>query len=273
MLHSLMASLLSYPQIDPVLVEFGPFVIRWYSLAYIFGLILGWYYLAHLIRRKNTPVSRADIDDFIMWATVGIILGGRLGYVLFYNFSYYSAEPQAIIRLWDGGMSFHGGFAGVMIAILLFTRLRKIPLLVFSDLVATVTPVGLFLGRLANFINGELWGRPADVSWAMIFPGGGPLPRHPSQLYEAGLEGLGLFVLLWLLAHKTTARDRPGLLTGVFVVGYSACRMLVEQFREPDEQLGFLFNSITMGQLLSLPMMMLGAALIWVALSGRSLRS
>jgi phosphatidylglycerol:prolipoprotein diacylglycerol transferase len=272
MLLSLIGSLLVYPRIDPVLVELGPFVIRWYALAYISGLILGWYYIIHLLNRREMPITRNDIDDFIMWATLGIILGGRIGYVLFYNWPYYMAQPKAIFEVWHGGMSFHGGFIGVMLAILIFTRRRKIPLLVFSDLVACATPIGLGLGRIANFINGELWGRTTDVPWAMIFPTGGPLPRHPSELYEAGLEGLALFALLWFLAHKTKAAEKPGLLAGVFIVGYSAARMFVEMFREPDEQLGFLFGHVTMGQLFSLPVMALGAALIWLALSGRTKR-
>jgi phosphatidylglycerol:prolipoprotein diacylglycerol transferase len=268
MLQTMLAALLTYPHIDPVLVAFGPLVIRWYALAYISGLLLGWFYMVHLAGLKKAPlpkgksISRSDIDDFIMWATLGIILGGRLGYVLFYNAPLYMSDPSAIIKVWQGGMSFHGGLLGVALAIVLFARQRKIPLMVFADLVACAAPIGLFFGRLANFVNGELWGRVADVPWAMIFPDGGPLPRHPSELYEAGLEGLTLFTLLWLLATKTGARAKPGLLTGVFLAGYASARMFVEQFREPDEQLGFLFGHVTMGQLLSLPMFLIGAALI-----------
>lgn len=262
MLQSLVGALLTYPQIDPILVKLGPLAIRWYGLAYIFGLVLGWYYILHLIKARASVVTRRDVDDFIMWATIGMILGGRAGFVLFYDAPRYMARPNEILHVWEGGMSFHGGLIGVTLAMILFARSRKIPLFHFTDLVACAAPLGLFLGRLANFINGELWGRTTDVPWAMIFPYAGLTPRHPSQLYEAGLEGVALFALLWILFHKTAAREKPGLLTGVFLVGYSLARMIVELFREPDEQLGFLFGQLTMGQLLSAPMFLLGLYLI-----------
>jgi phosphatidylglycerol:prolipoprotein diacylglycerol transferase len=251
-----------FPAIDPNLIEIGPLVIRWYSLAYIFGLILGWRLMRRLSRRVEKLVTLDDTDDFLIWATFGVILGGRLGYVLFYRLDYYLNDLMGILAVWQGGMSFHGGFAGVVIATILFTRKRKIPLLIFADILACVSPIGLFFGRLANFINGELFGRVSDVPWAMVFPRGGPAARHPSQLYEAALEGLVLFVILIILSRSRFAQDRPGLLTGVFILGYAAARATVELFREPDAHLGLLAAGTTMGQWLSMPMIALGIGLI-----------
>jgi len=251
-----------FPAIDPVLVELGPVVIRWYSLAYIFGLLLGWRLMRRLSRRVEKIVTIDDTDDFLMWATFGVILGGRLGYVLFYRFEYYLNDPMGIFAVWQGGMSFHGGFAGVVIATLLFCRRRKIPLLVFSDILACVSPIGLFFGRLANFINGELFGRITDVPWAMVFPRGGPDPRHPSQLYEAALEGLLLFIVLMTLSRLRFVRRHPGILSGIFILGYALSRATVELFREPDAHLGFLSAGATMGQWLSMPMILFGVGLI-----------
>ncbi len=251
-----------FPAIDPNLIEIGPLVIRWYSLAYIFGLILGWRMMRRLSRRVEKFVTLDDTDDFLLWATFGVILGGRLGYVLFYRLDYYLSDPMGILAVWQGGMSFHGGFAGVVVATILFTRKRKIPLLMFADILALVSPIGIFFGRMANFINGELFGRVSDVPWAMVFPRGGPSPRHPSQLYEAALEGVVLFIVLMVLSRMRFTRDHPGVLTGLFILGYAAARGAVELFREPDAHLGFLAAGATMGQWLSFPMIILGFGII-----------
>ncbi len=264
-----------YPNIHPDIFSlgpftigdwsFGPFAVRWYALAYIAGLVIGWRYCLALAKRPPQVVQPRDIDDFLFWATLGVVLGGRIGYVLFYNFDQYLAHPLEIFALWHGGMSFHGGATGVIIAIILFCRSRGIPLLAFGDIIVCAVPVGLFFGRIANFINGELWGRVTDVPWAMVFPTGGPAPRHPSQLYEAFLEGIVLFTLLWVLERFTPARRHPGPLSGAFLVGYGVARIIVENFRQPDPQLGFLFWGITMGQLLSVPLVIVGLALILYA--------
>src|SRR5712691_4943438 len=252
-----------FPALDPVAIAIGPFAIRWYALAYIVGLLIGWRYCLRLADRPPGRVARSDIDDFLVWATLGVVLGGRVGYVLFYQFGYYSQHPLEAFYLWHGGMSFHGGALGVTTAILLFTRARKIPIFAFSDIICAAIPIGLFFGRIANFINGELFGRPTDVPWAMVFPGGGPVPRHPSQLYEAACEGLLLFLLL-LIAEHSGARRRPGIVSGLFLVGYAAARMSGELFRQPDVQLGFLVFGTTMGELLSIPLLIAGILLgLW----------
>jgi phosphatidylglycerol---prolipoprotein diacylglyceryl transferase len=268
--------IIPYPNIHPEIFSIGPFVIgnwslgpfavRWYALAYIAGLIIGWRYCLAIAKRPPQVARAQDIDDFLVWATIGVVLGGRIGYILFYNFDEYAAHPIEMLYLWRGGMSFHGGALGVMAAIILFCRQRGIPMLAFADIIACAVPIGLFFGRIANFINGELWGRATDVPWAMVFPTGGPEPRHPSQLYEAFLEGAVLFVLLWALQRFTPARQRPGTLTGVFLMGYAVARIIVELFRQPDAQLGFLFWGITMGQLLSLPLLLVG---LWLVLRAR----
>ena len=250
-----------FPAIDPVLISIGPLAIRWYSLAYIAGILIGWRYIVGLAKQKPGVIDNAAIDDLIVWLVFGIILGGRLGYVLFYKPGYYLANPIEALYVWQGGMSFHGGAIGVILALAIFSRKRGVALLPLADLVACAAPIGLFFGRIANFINGELFGRPADVAWAMVFPRGGPEPRHPSQLYESFLEGLLLFLILAVLWRFTRLRDRPGALGGVFLLGYGAFRMFVEQFREPDAHLGFLVAGATMGQLLSLPLV---AAGIWL---------
>lgn len=268
---------LEFPAFDPVLFSIGPFAIRWYALAYIFGILLGWLYARMLIRNDNlwdagkAPLTVTDFDDFIVWVTLGIILGGRIGYVLFYNPAFFFAHPSEILQLWNGGMSFHGGFAGCVLAVVLFAWRRKIPILSLGDITCAVGPIGLFLGRLANFINGELWGRPADVPWAMVFPNGGPVPRHPSQLYEAGLEGLLLLIVL-AVAIRKGALKRPGLIIGLFAVGYALARSFCEMFREPDAQLGFLFGGLTMGMLLSLPLFLAGIGFGVYALRNQSTR-
>jgi phosphatidylglycerol:prolipoprotein diacylglycerol transferase len=217
-------------------------------------------------------MSATDFDDFVLWVTLGIILGGRIGYVLFYNLPHFTAHPAEILELWHGGMSFHGGFAGCVLAVILFARKRGLPMLSLGDVTCAVGPIGLFLGRIANFINGELWGRPTDAPWAMVFPGGGPLPRHPSQLYEAALEGVVLFIVLWLLI-RAGALKRPGFIIGAFAVGYAIARIFCEFFREPDVQLGFLWGGTTMGQLLSIPLFLAGCGFILYALKRKPLRA
>lgn len=259
-----------FPEIDPVLIQIGPFAIRWYALAYIAGLLLGWRYLMRLadtptIWGGKAPFTRDQADDLLLWAALGVILGGRLGYVLFYNPAFYLSNPGDIIAVWNGGMSFHGGFLGVILAIYLFARRYDIPLWSLADGVAAVAPLGILFGRLANFINSELWGRTTDVAWGVIFPTGGPLPRHPSQLYEAALEGILLFVVLRYLTHHTSALTRPGIVAGTFFIGYGLSRIFVEFFREPDAHIGYLVGPVTQGMVLTLPMIIVGAAIIWWA--------
>ncbi len=258
-----MIPILLFPQIDPVIVQIGPFAIRWYAMAYIAGLVLGWRLMRRLVVMPPAVATPLQVDDFLTWATLGTVLGGRLGYVMFYQPSAFLAEPLRILQVWTGGMSFHGGMLGVSIATVWFCRRNAIKLLPFADRIAVVAPIGLCFGRLANFINGELWGRVApDVPWAMVFPYGGPLPRHPSQLYQAFLEGVVLFVLLFALSRRDAIRARAGMLTGVFLTGYGLARICGEFFREPDSFLGFLFAGATMGQLLSIPMVLAGIWLI-----------
>jgi phosphatidylglycerol:prolipoprotein diacylglycerol transferase len=255
-----------FPNIDPVLLQIGPFALRWYALAYITGILIGWLLARAIIRNERlwggpAPMTVTAFDDFVLWCTLGVILGGRIGYVLFYNWPHFRAHPEDIVQLWKGGMSFHGGFLGVVIAVSLFARSRRIPALSLGDVAAAVYPIGHFLGRLANFINGELWGRQTDVPWAMVFPGGGPIPRHPSQIYQATIEGLLLFAILMLFV-RAGALKRPGFVLGIFAVGYGTARIFCELFREPDAQLGFLWGGLTMGQLLSIPLILAGIGLI-----------
>jgi phosphatidylglycerol---prolipoprotein diacylglyceryl transferase len=251
-----------FPAIDPTALALGPFAIRWYALAYIVGLILGWRYCLILADRAPKLIARRDIDDFLVWATLGVVLGGRTGFVLFYNLPYYTAHPLQVFELWHGGMSFHGGAIGVTVAIMLFARSRKLSIFALSDIVIEAVPIGLFFGRIANFINDELWGRPSDLPWAVIFPNGGNIPRHPSQLYEAACEGILLFLLLLYAEHRG-ARRRPGIETGIFLTGYAVARMSGELFRQPDAQLGFLVFGTTMGQLLSIPVLVAGGLIVW----------
>ncbi len=253
-----MLPVIAFPVIDPVALAIGPFQIRWYALAYIGGIVLGWRLLLRLVAREPVAADRRQVDDFVTWATLGIILGGRLGYVLFYRPGFYITVPWEALYVWQGGMSFHGGALGVIVATLWFCRREGIDALRFGDRLAVCVPIGLGLGRLANFINGELWGQVSDVPWAMVFPGAGPLPRHPSQLYQAALEGLVLFLLLLLRARNPDVLARRGYLTGLFLAGYGAARIVGETFREPDAHLGFLAGGLTMGQILSLPMVVAG---------------
>jgi phosphatidylglycerol:prolipoprotein diacylglycerol transferase len=266
---------LAFPVIDPVALQLGPLSIKWYGLAYVVGLLGGWWYARRLVSNDSLWGGRArpkaeELDDMLLFVTFGVVLGGRLGFVLFYDLERYLARPQDIFAIWQGGMSFHGGLIGAATGLWLFARRRGYPALSVFDLNAAVVPIGLFLGRIANFINAELWGRPApDVSWAMVFPNAGPLPRHPSQLYEAFAEGLLLFVLLTIVV-RLGGFKKPGLVAGVFGMGYGVARIVCEFFREPDPQLGFLFGrsvnalsgGITMGMLLSLPLFFAGLFLV-----------
>lgn len=250
---------LAFPAIDPVAIEIGPFVVRWYALAYIAGIVLGWRYALYLAERPPKFIDRPTLDDFVVWVTLGVIVGGRLGYVLFYKPAYFVLNPEEIVFLWRGGMSFHGGLVGVILAIILFARRRGISMFALGDIVAAAAPIGLFFGRVANFINAELWGRPSDVPWAIVFPPDrAQVPRHPSQLYEAMFEGLVLFAVLAYLAHRPGVREHPGRLGGWFLIGYAIARMSGELFREPDAHLGYIVGPVTMGQILSLPMVAAG---------------
>lgn len=252
------------PVIDPVAISLGPLAIRWYALAYVAGLVLGWRLMIVLARHTPHSPTQRQIDDYLTWVTLGVILGGRLGYILFYNAPYYLSHPGAILEVWQGGMAFHGGMLGVILASAWFAKRHKLSLFRLGDLCACTVPIGLFLGRIANFINGELYGRVAPhVSWAMVFPGGGPEPRHPSQLYQAGMEGLLLGVVMLLLWRARWFRDTPGRLAGAFLIGYGIARLVGEIFRQPDAHLGFIVGPVTMGQLLSVPMVLAG---LWFVL-------
>jgi phosphatidylglycerol:prolipoprotein diacylglycerol transferase len=277
-----MLFVLPFPAIDPVLIHIGPFAIRWYALAYIAGIFVGWWYAKRLAANArlwvpaSPPMTPADIDDFVVWGAVGIILGGRIGYVLFYDLPTFIAHPLQIFAVWNGGMSFHGGFLGTILAMVLFARRRGIPPWCLIDVIAASVPFGLFFGRLANFVNGELFGRVTDVPWAMVFCNdyilemhgtcvAGSLPRHPSQLYEAALEGVAFFLVLRLFTHKFHRLRYPSFVSGVFCVGYGCARVFVEFFREPDIQIGYLAGGLTMGMLLSLPMIAFGIFLMVTA--------
>lgn len=267
---------LPFPVIDPVAVEIGPLVIRWYGLAYVVGLILGYAYAKRICRTerlwapKGTQITAEHMDDFLLWAGLGVIVGGRLGFVLFYNSDFYLENPSEILKVWNGGMSFHGGLLGVIAAIIVYSRIKHLDALSFADIMAAAAPFGIFFGRVANFVNGELWGRVSDVPWAMVFPGAGDLPRHPSQLYEAALEGILLWLMIRILTHHRQTLARPGFVAGIFGIGYGLARIGVEFFREPDAQLGYLFGGfVTMGMILSLPVLIGGIALVAVSKKAR----
>ncbi|MGE4579628.1 MAG: prolipoprotein diacylglyceryl transferase [Desulfuromonadales bacterium] len=247
--------MLTYPQIDPIIFQIGPLAVRWYGMMYLLGFIISYFIIGHLSRRRSLGIDHDGVSDLLFYAALGVILGGRLGYTLFYKFSYYLSHPLEILAIWEGGMSFHGGLLGVVVSVMLFCKRRQLSVLLTGDILVTAAAVGLGLGRVGNFINGELWGRVTDVPWGMVFPQAGPLPRHPSQLYEAFLEGLVLFVVLWLLHRKN---PRPGIPFFSFFLLYGLFRFVVEFFRQPDQHLGFLWAGATMGQLLSLPMVLVG---------------
>ncbi len=251
-----------FPQLDPIIVQFGPFAIRWYALAYIVGLLLGWRLVRRLVMRPGWNLTGEAVDDLLFYTTLGVILGGRIGYILFYNLPHYLSHPLDMLAVWHGGMSFHGGLIGVITGAWWFSRKQQVAVLEVGDALAVATPIGLFLGRLANFVNGELWGRPTDVPWAMVFPTGGPVPRHPSQLYEAALEGIVLFIIMQIFGWRPRRPGSDGLLGGIFLTGYATFRFTVEFFREPDPQLGFIISWLTMGQLLCIPMFLAGVFLI-----------
>lgn len=259
-----MALALSFPPIDPVAIAIGPIAIRWYALAYLAGILIGLAILRRLLARPGWRMRRESLDDLLVYVVLGVILGGRLGYVLFYNPAHYLAQPLEALAIWQGGMAFHGGLLGVVAAVLLFARKHRLNPLEVGDALAVATPPGILLGRLANFVNGELWGRPTDLPWGVVFPDprAGGVPRHPSQLYEAALEGLLLGLVMFWLASRPRRPEQAGRLAGAFLTGYGLARFLVEHVREPDPQLGYLWGGLTMGQLLSLPTIALGLALL-----------
>ncbi|MEV4605966.1 prolipoprotein diacylglyceryl transferase [Neorhizobium sp. LMR1-1-1.1] len=264
-------AILPFPDIDPVAFAIGPLAVHWYGLAYVAGIMIGWLYARKLIDRPTlwkgdaAPMTKTHLDDFLVWIAVGIVVGGRTGYVLFYDLPVMLENPIRIIQIWNGGMSFHGGLMGAIVAMILFARKNVIPVWSMFDIIAAVVPIGLLFGRIANFINGELWGRLSSAPWAIVFPTGGPFARHPSQLYEAALEGIVLLLLLASLIFGIKAFKKPGLIAGIFVMGYGLSRIFVEFFREPDAQLGYLLgtNWLTMGMVLSSPMVLIG---LWAAL-------
>ena len=258
-----------FPDFDPVLVHLGPLAIRWYALAYVAGILLGWRYAVALVKNRSLwalrgpPASVDQIDDLILWITIGVIVGGRIGHTLFYTPQLIWTDPLEILRVWHGGMSFHGGALGVLIALALFTWRNRLDLLRLGDVAAASAPIGLFFGRLANFINGELWGRPTRLPWGVIFPGAGPEPRHPSQLYEAALEGVVLFLVLRWATHSRKFLNRRGVVMGLFIAGYGLIRTSLENVREPDAYMPHFPFGLTMGMMLSIPMILVGAWLVW----------
>ena len=266
-MNNAMLAAIRFPNIDPVIFDFGvifgiPLAVRWYSLLWIAGCVLAWLYVRKFVERPPHAMTAADAGDFLTWGFLATFIGGRLGYVSFYNFGAYLENPLAFLRVWEGGMSFHGGLIGVIVAVYLFARSRKREFWAVSDAIAVSAPIGLFSVRIANFINGELLGRVTDVPWGIVFPRGGPMPRHPSQLYEAALEGILLFALLHYLSRIDAVRERRGLLTGVLMLGYAASRVIVETVRQPDAHIGFFAGGTTMGQWLSVPVLLLGIYLV-----------
>lgn len=264
---------LPFPRIDPVIVQIGPLAIHWYGLGYIAGILFAWWYARRLIANQRlwpggqVPLKPEDADDFLVWAAIGVVAGGRIGYILFYDLQRYIANPQDILAVWQGGMSFHGGFLGTTLAMILFARRRGVSVWTLFDVVSAGVPVALGLVRIANFVNSELWGKLTSVPWAFEFPNGGPFPRHPTQLYEAGLEGLVLFLVLRIVTHRYLKLGSPGFVCGAFVTGYGLARIFVEFFREPDQQIGYLLGGwLTMGMMLSAPMVLAG---IWAMATAR----
>ena len=254
---------------NPVLVDLGLIQIRWYSLAYIFGIFFGWLYAIKIIKFTNKneysfeSIKKTDFDDLIIYLVIGIILGGRLGYILFYNFKYYSQNFLEIFKIWQGGMSFHGGVIGIVIAVYIFSKTKNTSFFKYSDVIACVSPIGLFFGRIANFINGELFGKISTLPWAVIFPYGGNIGRHPSQIYEAVLEGIVLLILINFLALKKYLIFKTGYISSFFLIAYSILRIFSENFREPDQHLGYFFNYLSMGTLLSILTLIIGFLIIF----------
>lgn len=254
---------LTFPNIDPVAVSLFGFDIRWYALAYVIGIMLGWWLIGWLDKQQARPILNKKLhDDMVLWGVLGVVLGGRLGYVIFYNAAYFIEHPMDIFKTWQGGMSFHGGALGVIISFFLFSKWHKLPYLRLMDLICCAVPIGLFFGRLANFANGELFGRVTDAWYGMVFPYGGALPRHPSQLYEAVLEGTILFSVLFLLTRKGLLRH-PSFISGAFLSGYGIARFAIEFVREPDAHLGLLSLGLSMGQWLCIPMIIIGTSLMY----------
>jgi phosphatidylglycerol:prolipoprotein diacylglycerol transferase len=258
--------MIAYPNIDPIAFQIGPLAVRWYGLMYLFGFVAAFFLIRHLSRLRNLSLSGDELSDLLFYCMLGVILGGRFGYVLFYDPGYYLQHPLKTLAVWQGGMSFHGGLLGVVLATCVFCVRKRKPLLLTGDVLVTAAPVGLGLGRLGNFINGELWGRVTDMPWGMVFPGAGPLPRHPSQLYEACLEGLVLFGVLYFLHRR---KVRAGVPLFCFLLLYGLFRLVAELFRQPDAHLGFFFGTVTMGQFLSFPMILAGVCGLFWRLSHR----
>ncbi len=252
------------PYIDPVLISLGPLQIRWYSLAYIFGILATLFWLG-FVNKKEKIMSKEALDNWLAWAVLSIILGGRLGYIIFYNFGYFVSNPLEIFAFWHGGMSFHGGLIGSGVGMYLFCKKNKVNFFKLTDNLSVIAPIGLFFGRIANFINMELYGRFTDSKFGIIFPNAGLYPRHPSQIYEAFLEGIVLFLVLIICRFNKKIYQKQGFLTGIFLIGYGLARFIVEFFREPDDHLGFIFSQITMGQILSLPIILTGLYLIFLS--------
>ena len=270
---------LPFPMIDPIAFELGPVTIRWYGLAYMAGLLLGWYYIRLLIqndrlwRGSKPPVTAEKVDDLLLWVTLGVVLGGRFGFVVLYEPGYFIANPSEILAIWHGGMSFHGGLLGVCLACFLFARKHGVPFFSLSDILSAAAPIGLFFGRLANFINSEHFGRPTDVAWGMVFPNGGPDVRHPSQLYEAALEGIAIFLFLRFLSHNQHELKSPGTITGAFFIGYGCVRIFCEIFRVPEAVHAFNFGPLTTGQVYSIPMIIAGIIFLQLAKRDQRLKA
>ncbi len=258
---------IQFPNIDPVAIQLGPVAIHWYALAYLAGILGGWFLAKHIVRldQNRYRPNETDIDDFMTWAVLGVILGGRIGYILFYNFHIYAENPLEVLKIWQGGMSWHGALIGVITVIISYAKIKKVELFRLADLFAVGATIGFFFGRIANFVNGELFGRVTESSLGIIFPRGGELPRHPSQLYEAALEGFVLFIILVTMAHISKIRNTPGLISAAFLFFYGVFRFIIEFFREPDAQLGFIVGDLSMGQLLCMPVIAGGILVFFIA--------
>ncbi|MBT4204386.1 prolipoprotein diacylglyceryl transferase [Hyphomicrobiales bacterium] len=246
------------PVINPVAIEIIGFKIHWYAIAYILGIYIGWFYISKLVKNNNINISSDKVEGLILWIVMGIIIGGRFGYVIFYNIDYFSNYPLDIFKIWQGGMSFHGGLLGIILSCIIYAHVKSIPLLSLTDLIASAAPIGLFFGRIANFINGELYGNETTLLWGVIFPHTNMIPRHPTQLYEALLEGLILFLILKISINKYRSLEYPGIISSLFLIYYSIFRIFIEFFRAPDTHIGYLIGPLTTGMLLSIPMFITG---------------